>query len=105
MTRVGTCPRCGNQTESDGERRLACPRGCGEWYARETLEKFWPLITAGGSRAQPQPWPFEPARCPTCSAAMAVGYRKDLRYDYCGLHGLWLDAGEVHRFVEVFQQS
>jgi len=105
MQQVGTCPRCGNTTESDGERRLACPRGCGEWYSREVLADHWPLVTAGGARAQPQPWPFEPAKCPMCSAAMKTGYREELRYDFCGVHGVWLDAGEVYRFAELFKRT
>ena len=37
-----------------------------------------------------------------CSADMKIGYRQELRYDFCGQHGLWLDAGEVHRFAQVF---
>src|SRR5436190_8950904 len=68
MQQVGMCPRCGNSTESDGEQRLVCVRGCGEWYPRERfIAAAWGLVTAGGSQVQPQPWPFEPAKCPTCS--------------------------------------
>jgi hypothetical protein len=102
MEMVGTCPRCGNDTQSDGEQRLACIRGCGEWYPREHLAKAWPSVTAVGSRAQPQPWPWAPAPCPVCRADMHIGYREELRYDYCGLHGVWLDAGEIVRFAQLF---
>lgn len=103
---VGTCPRCGNSTEEDGEQRLACVRGCGEWYTRERFTAAaWQLVTAGGAAVQPQPWPFAPAKCPMCSSEMKIGYRKDLRYDFCGQHGLWLDAGEVWRFAQVFTPS
>jgi hypothetical protein len=105
MSQAGTCPRCGDVIESDGEQRLACLRGCGEWYARETLQKSWPRITAIGSRAQPQPWPWQPASCPSCRAPMQIGYRQELRYDYCGMHGVWLDAGEIQRFAELFDMS
>jgi Zn-finger nucleic acid-binding protein len=40
-----------------------------------------------------------------CSADMKIGYREELRYDFCGVHGLWLDAGEVYRFAEVFKRT
>jgi Zn-finger nucleic acid-binding protein len=33
---------------------------------------------------------------------MKVGYREELRYDYCAPHGVWLDAGEIRRFTELF---
>ena len=105
-TQVGTCPRCGNSTEGDGEKRLVCVRGCGEWYPRENFTTdAWQIVAAGGAGVEPQPWPFEAAKCPMCSRDMKVGYRKDLRYDYCGQHGLWLDAGEVHRFTQAFQPT
>ena len=103
MSMVGTCPRCGNPTEGDGEgARLVCVRGCGEWYPREMLKDNWPIVTKGGAKVEAQPWPFTPAKCPMCSADMKIGYRQELRYDFCGQHGLWLDAGEVHRFAQVF---
>jgi len=76
-------------------------RGCGEWYPREMLKDNWPVVTQS-SRVEAQPWPFTPAKCPMCSADMKVGYRQELRYDFCGQHGLWLDAGEVHRFAQAF---
>jgi len=28
----GACPRCGNDLTADGDLRLACLRGCGEWF-------------------------------------------------------------------------
>jgi Zn-finger nucleic acid-binding protein len=36
---------------------------------------------------------------------MQIGQRGDLRFDYCGAHGLWLDAGEVWRLSQVFKLS
>jgi hypothetical protein len=36
---------------------------------------------------------------------MAVGYREELRYDFCGQHGVWLDAGEIVRFAQLFDLS
>ena len=105
MQQVGTCPRCGDSTESDGERRLACVRGCGEWYARDVLAERWQYVTAGGARAPAQPWPWTPASCPICRGAMQVGYREELRFDYCGQHGVWLDAGEIQRFAQLFNLS
>jgi Zn-finger nucleic acid-binding protein len=100
---VGTCPRCSNTLESDGEgARLVCLQGCGEWYPREMFEKAWATIVAGGESARPQPWPWSPARCSSCRGEMKVGYREELRYDYCAPHGVWLDAGEIRRFTELF---
>jgi hypothetical protein len=103
MSQAGTCPRCGNPTEGDGEQRLTCLAGCGEWYPREVLQERWALVTAIGARAPAQPWPFMPAKCPMCSAEMQVGYREEVRYDYCGNHGVWLDSGEIYRFAQVFK--
>ena len=102
-TQAGNCPRCGNPAESDGEgNRLVCLAGCGEWYPRATFEKAWPAIIAGHALLQPQSWPWTPARCPDCSAEMKIGYRAELRYDVCERHGVWLDAGEIRRFTELF---
>jgi Zn-finger nucleic acid-binding protein len=100
---VGTCPRCGNTTENDGERgRLVCLQGCGEWYPRTSFDRGWTEIIAGGSAAPPQPWPWSPAACPSCRGDMKVGYREELRYDFCEAHGVWLDAGEIERFARLF---
>jgi hypothetical protein len=98
----------------DGELgRLVCERGCGEWYARDTLEQrlSWPdIVKPPGGRldglpAQAQPWPWSPALCPTCNAEMAVGYRAEVRFDVCNQHGVWLDAGEIERFAQLFRLS
>jgi Zn-finger nucleic acid-binding protein len=103
---VGTCPRCGNPSESDGELgRLVCDAGCGEWYPRAAFERSWAEIIAGGSRLQPMPWPWTPARCPSCTGEMKVGYREELRFDFCEAHGVWLDAGEYERFATLFNRS
>lgn len=106
----GTCPRCRNETASDGELgRLACVRGCGEWYSRDQLARIvrWDDVIrpAGAQRAQGAAWPWGPALCPTCQAPMSVGFRDELRFDYCSEHGVWLDAGEIERFAQVFRLS
>jgi uncharacterized protein YbaR (Trm112 family) len=108
--RVGSCPRCNNTTETDGEGgRLSCQRGCGEWYPRETFDGGeWSSIVArarGAVVVPPTDWPWGPAACPICRQPMQVGQRADLRFDYCGAHGLWLDAGEVRRLAQVFKLS
>jgi len=36
---------------------------------------------------------------------MKVGYREELRYDFCEAHGVWLDAGEYERFATLFNRS
>ena len=112
---TGTCPRCQNETTSDGEmNRLACVRGCGEWYPKETLDRIlsWHNVDAkpggiglDGRRAAATAWPWGAALCPICRAEMAVGFRDELRFDYCTQHGVWLDAGEIERFAQVFKLS
>jgi Zn-finger nucleic acid-binding protein len=103
----GTCPRCQNPTESDGELdRLACVRGCGEWYPKAMFADGvdWQVFEAKGAVAG-DAWPWGAALCPVCAAAMAVGYKDELRFDYCPQHGVWLDAGELERFRQVFRVS
>jgi Zn-finger nucleic acid-binding protein len=109
----GTCPRCQNATEGDGELgRLACVRGCGEWYSKSTLDQIlaWHAIdqkpggiSPSGLHAPPPSWPWGAAQCPICRADMQIGFRAELRFDYCSAHGVWLDAGEIERFAEVFK--
>jgi Zn-finger nucleic acid-binding protein len=105
--RIGTCPRCQNPTEDDGELRLACVAGCGEWYPKERLAELWSEIVKPpvGAKwgAVPTPWPWTPALCPVCRAGMTVAQRDDVRFDYCGQNGLWLDAGEIQRFAQAFR--
>lgn len=111
----GTCPRCENTMDTDGElSRLVCTRGCGEWYPKTTLDQIlaWHDVSAkpggfgaDGRRAQATNWPWGPALCPICRTEMAVGIRAELRFDYCGRHGVWLDAGEIGPFTQVFRLS
>jgi len=99
----------------DGElSRLVCERGCGEWYARDTLGQMlsWDDLKKppggvdfGGVKAEAQPWPWTPALCPMCAGEMAIGYRAEVRFDYCKQHGVWLDAGEIERFAQLFRLS
>lgn len=101
----GTCPRCSNPTESDGERgRLVCVTGCGEWYPRTAFERAWSQIVQKPS-SQPSAWPWGAAMCPVCHTGMSIGFLGDVRYDFCGAHGVWLDAGEISRFAQVFELS
>lgn len=110
---VGTCPRCENATEGDGDR-LVCVRGCGEWYPRARLDEVlgWEELNKApggigldGQRAVASPWPWGAARCPICRRDMQVGFRAEVRFDYCPQHGLWLDAGEIQRFAQLFRRS
>ena len=98
--RAGTCPRCAGGLEPDGVAdRLVCLAGCGEWYPREAIGKqiAWHELDRA-PKAPPSPWPWSPASCPICREAMEVAYRGDVRFDRCGSHGVWLDAGEFERF-------
>ncbi len=111
---VGTCPRCHNPVESDGELdRMVCLQGCGEWYSRERLATVlsWddlnrdPLRGPNGQVAQVSAWPWGAAQCSLCRSDMRVGYRAGVRFDYCSKHGLWLDAGEIETFAQAFKLS
>lgn len=99
----GTCPRCAKPLDPDLSRpgRIVCLGGCGEWWHRERIAKFWHHVLA--SRVPtPAAWPWGPAPCALCHAPMTVGFREELRFDYCAAHGIWLDHGEPERFVELF---
>jgi uncharacterized protein YbaR (Trm112 family) len=106
---VGECPRCQNPTEADGvQGRLTCVAGCGEWYPRVMLEEAWDELIKSPQNlfgAQATAWPWTPARCPSCRTELTTNQRGDLRYDYCAQHGVWLDAGEIQRFAQVFELS
>jgi Zn-finger nucleic acid-binding protein len=103
---VATCPRCKNTCESDGVMgRLACAQGCGEWYPRAELESViaWSQVTSSLRMPPSEAWPWGPAPCPVCDTAMLTSYRDELRFDRCDAHGVWLDAGECDRFIEMFR--
>ena len=98
----GTCPRCQNPTESDGAMsRLVCVAGCGEWYPKEQLQRAWAEIERQPTQP-PSGWPWGAAACPICTIEMKIAYREELRFDYCSSHGVWLDAGEIERFAQLF---
>jgi Zn-finger nucleic acid-binding protein len=104
---MGTCPRCGNSTEGDGEgARLVCVRGCGEWYPRVALSnEAWSTILSRPVLNVRTDWPWGPAPCPTCQIEMKIGQFDSVRFDFCGEHGVWLDAGEIQRFAQVLGRS
>jgi Zn-finger nucleic acid-binding protein len=98
---VATCPRCRGELAGDGELRLVCLAGCGEWYPRELLAHrvAWDVVVRP---VQVDTWPWSPAECPGCHEPMATAFREELRFDHCGQHGVWLDAGEAERFFALF---
>jgi len=106
---VGSCPRCQNPTEADGELRLTCVAGCGEWYPKESLIELWPEIVKPpvGLKwgAVPTTWPWITPLCPVCRAEMTVAQRDEVRFEFCSHHGVWLDAGEIQRFTQTFRAS
>jgi hypothetical protein len=104
---AGTCPRCSNTTEGDGEGgRLVCIRGCGEWYPRQYLKaETWTMILSRPVMNVRTDWPWGPAPCPTCQRVMTIGQLDIVRFDYCAEHGLWLDAGELQAFGDVLSRS
>jgi len=112
---TGTCPRCQNETANDGElNRLVCVRGCGEWYPKDKLDAVFAWheldkraggLGLDGQHVRPTNWPWGAALCPICQREMKVGFRDELRFDYCSEHGVWLDAGEIERFAQLFRVS
>jgi Zn-finger nucleic acid-binding protein len=36
---------------------------------------------------------------------MKIGQFDSVRFDFCGEHGVWLDAGEIQRFAQVLGRS
>ena len=92
----GACPRCNNVLVGDGG--LTCPAGCGDWRSRDELAAHWSWIAA---RSAEMRWPQRPAPCPICKREMHVASREELRFDRCDAHGVWLDTGELARFLEL----
>jgi Zn-finger nucleic acid-binding protein len=102
-TQIGVCPRCDNELAADGNMRLACRRGCGEWYPREMTEHrvHWDRVIRA-ARYIATSWPWGTAACPSCHDPMTVAFHDELRFDRCDLHGVWLDTGESERFFQLF---
>ena len=99
----GACPRCGNDLTADGDMRLGCLRGCGEWYPRELADHRvrWDLVIRA-ARSTATSWPWGSAACPSCHDPMTIAFQDELRFDRCDRHGVWLDAGESERFFQLF---
>jgi len=36
---------------------------------------------------------------------MTISFLDELRFDWCAVHGVWLDSGEHDRFVELFVRT
>ena len=96
----GTCPRCNNTLVGDGG--LTCPAGCGDWRSRDELAAHWPWVAAGKVALS---WPQGPVPCPICKREMSVAFRQELRFDRCDTHGVWLDAGELVRFLDLMRRE
>ena len=99
----GVCPRCQNALVADGELRLMCLAGCGEWYPHELIQHRvrWDLVIRA-ARHTATSWPWGSAACPSCHMPMTVAFQDELRFDRCERHGVWLDAGESERFYQLF---
>lgn len=98
--RAGVCPRCKGTIESDGGDRLVCLAGCGEWTPRTVIERFIEWEQLENAPPYVPAWPWGASPCPICTADMTTAFRDEIRFDRCGLHGIWLDAGEARRFLD-----
>ena len=101
--RGGACPRCQNELSADGELRLVCLAGCGEWYPHDLVQHRvrWDLVIRA-ARHTVTTWPWGTGACPSCHMPMTVAMEQELRFDRCDRHGVWLDAGESERFFQLF---
>jgi len=98
-TGTGPCPRCGRALDLAGPHHFHCTTGCGEFYGYEAIGGRSNMAAAGHDTAVG--WPWGQAACPTCGKQMGVRIREELRFDACESHGVWLDAGEHDRFMEI----
>jgi hypothetical protein len=89
----------GGHTGSAGGAGGSAPRGI------DDLQRPPGGIAEDGTRAQATSWPWGAASCPACNRDMQVGFRAQVRFDYCRPHGVWLDAGEIGRFAKLFERS
>lgn len=85
--------------------RVACANKCGEWWAREALERRldWPRLR----HSQPDVLsligvPWSPIRCPICATVMDVRLAGVVAFDHCDAHGVWLDRCEPAAFEVAF---
>lgn len=82
---------------------MFCLAGCGEFHR---LEAFGGLTRLAGTAPDTsQGWPWGPAACPACGKSMHVRIREELRFDACEIDGVWLDAGEHARFINLLRGS
>jgi hypothetical protein len=77
-----------------------CARGCGTWIgagdyvvlAMLGIEGFVPVPGSWLARL------FPPRKCVECGNLMAVRTERELTFDFCRDHGVWLDDGELKPF-------
>ena len=89
------CPRCGDMLERMHDSVHSCARCEGVWLDQRALRRAFgstPLIG-------PSLWWRRELACPICSAVMAAVQVASLVVDRCGLHGVWLDHGELGRLL------
>lgn len=96
------CPACAVAMLAQGESRLSCVKGCGEWWTKRGLERSidWRIVESAepyrlfGSTAKELP-------CPDCASTMTTSLRAKILFAHCDEHGLWLPRAGRTAFDEL----
>ena len=101
---VGACPRCQRPltpAPHDGLMLDVCAGCGGTWYDRAELEQALAEHVADPSPVQAfHEEHVQYLHCPRCLGRMTRRVYQPgagVVLDYCGHHGVWLDAGELER--------
>lgn len=120
MTESTGCPRCNAPLQARPGRTIACSACHGVFVARDDLASVVQSLVAGqvavelgdAYRAAPVREQVGTAGietgvrylpCPVCGKSMnrkRLIKRLDLTVDICLAHGVWFDAGELHRVAQ-----
>lgn len=94
--RVMLCPRCGDMLERMLDSVHSCARCEGVWLEQRAVARAFgtPQFPIG-----PSLWWRRELACPVCSSVMTAVKVATLFVDRCAAHGLWLDHGELGRFL------
>lgn len=80
---------------------MVCVQHCGLWLPKRGLYGTLAIVGLDAFVPEPNSWLarlFPPAKCVQCTRTMAVRTEKELTFDFCAEHGVWLDAGELDAF-------
>lgn len=92
------CPRCGDGLilESAELGVHTCTQCGGAWLAAKTIPRL------AAARVPVRNWLWwrrATGRCPDCELELRLVQAGPLLLDECADHGVWFDAGELHRVL------